>query len=105
MSNWFHYDHHGLCVTQGLLDSPFEFINVPSCHQTIAVPERARTVTTVMLAYREPHSDVLPIWLSTQVGLRCLVSELRVRKHCAEKAASLMVDPVTHDIIATEVSL
>ncbi len=99
-----------LRATQGLLDSLFELMNVPLCAPDYScVSKRARTVK---VAYRQPLRGALPTWLSTRrTGLKVFgEGEWKVRKHGAEKRRvwrklHLAVDPVTHDIVAAEVSL
>ncbi len=99
-----------LRATQGLLDSLFELMNVPLCAPDYScVSKRARTVK---VAYRQPLRGALPTWLSTRrVWLKVFgEGEWKVRKHGAEKRRvwrklHLAVDPVTHDIVAAEVSL
>ncbi len=135
MSNWFHHDHHGrrgrsplytdqtictflmlkgifnltLRATQGLLDSLFELMNVPSCAPDYScVSKRARTVT---VAYRQPGKGRITDLVIDSTGLKVFgEGEWKVRKHGAEKRRvwrklHLAVDPVTHDIVAAEVSL
>ncbi len=99
-----------LRATQGLLDSLFELMNVPLCAPDYScVSKRARTVK---VAYRQPLRGALPTWLSLDsTGLKVFgEGEWKVRKHGAEKRRvwrklHLAVDPVTHDIVAAEVSL
>ncbi len=99
-----------LRATQGLLDSLFELMNVPLCAPDYScVSKRARTVK---VAYRQPLRGALPTWLSgDSTGLKVFgEGEWKVRKHGAEKRRvwrklHLAVDPVTHDIVAAEVSL
>ena len=101
-----------LRATQGLLDSLFELMNVPLCAPDYScVSKRARTVT---VAYRQPAKGRMN--RSQFPGHRLYWPEGiwrrrgKVRKHGAEKRRvwrklHLAVDPVTHDIVAAEVSL
>ncbi|QHE44730.1 IS5 family transposase [Aeromonas salmonicida] len=135
MDNWFHQDHHGkrgrsqlytdqsictflmlkgifsltLRATQGLLDSLFELMNVPLCAPDYScVSKRARTVK---VAYRQPPKGRITDLVIDSTGLKVFgEGEWKVRKHGAEKRRvwrklHLAVDPVTHDIVAAEVSL
>ncbi|WP_421180616.1 IS5 family transposase [Aeromonas enteropelogenes] len=134
-SNWFHHDHHGrrarsqrytdqtictflmlkgtfnltLRATQGLLDSLFELVNVLLCAPDYScVSKQARTMTVV---YRQPSKGRITDLVIDSTGLKVFgEGEWKVRKHCAEKRRvwrklHLAVDPVTHDIVAAEVSL
>ncbi|MGU5544514.1 IS5 family transposase [Aeromonas veronii] len=135
MSNWFHHDHHGrrgrsqlytdqtiatflmlkgifnltLRATQGLLDTLFELMNVPLCAPDYScASKRARSVT---VAYRQPPKEGITDLVIDSTGLKVFgEGEWKVRKHGAEKRRvwrklHLAVDPVTHDIVAAEVSL
>ncbi len=135
MDNWFHQVHHGkrgrsqlytdqsictflmlkgifsltLRATQGLLDSLFELMNVPLCAPDYScVSKRARTVK---VAYRQPPKGRITDLVIDSTGLKVFgEGEWKVRKHGAEKRRvwrklHLAVDPVTHDIVAAEVSL
>ncbi|MCX4051326.1 IS5-like element ISAs13 family transposase, partial [Aeromonas caviae] len=135
MNNWFHHGHHGrrgrsqlytdqtictflmlkgifnltLRATQGLLDSLFELMNVPLCAPDYScVSKRARTVA---VAYRQPSKGRITDLVIDSTGLKVFgEGEWKVRKHGAEKRRvwrklHLAVDPVTHDIVAAEVSL
>ncbi len=135
MSNWFHHDHHGrrgrrqlytdqtICTflmlkgifshtmraTQGLLDTLFELMNVPLCAPDYScVSKRARLVTVV---YRQPPKERITDLVIDSTGVKVFgEGEWKVRKHGAEKRQvwrklHLAVDPVTHDIVAAEVSL
>ncbi|MCF5899640.1 IS5 family transposase [Aeromonas veronii] len=135
MNNWFHHDHHGrrgrsqlytdqtictflmlkgifnltLRATQGLLDSLFELMNMPLCAPDYScVSKRARTVK---VAYRQPAKGRITDLVIDSTGLKVFgEGEWKVRKHGAEKRRvwrklHLAVDPVTHDIVAAEVSL
>ena len=135
MDNWFHQVHHGkrsrsqlytdqsictflmlkgifsltLRATQGLLDSLFELMNVPLCAPDYScVSKHARTVK---VAYRQPPKGRITDLVIDSTGLKVFgEGEWKVRKHGAEKRRvwrklHLAVDPVTHDIVAAEVSL
>jgi hypothetical protein len=135
MSNWFHHDHHGrrgrsqlytdqtictflmlkgifsltLRATQVLLDSLFELMNVPLCAPDYScVSKRARTVK---VTYRQPAKGGITDLVIDSTGLKVFgEGEWKARKHCAEKRRvwrklHLVVDPVTHDIVAAEISL
>ncbi len=135
MNNWFHHDHYGrrgrsqlytdqtictflmlkgifnltLLATQGLLDALFELMNVPLCAPGYScVSKRARTVK---VAYRQPAKGRITDLVIDSTGLKVFgEGEWKVRKHGAEKRRvwrklHLAVDPVTHDILAAEVSL
>ncbi len=98
-----------LRATQGLLDSLFELMNVPLCAPEYScVSKRARTVT---VAYRQPPKGGITDLVIDSTGLKVFgEGEWKVRKHGAEKRRvwrklQLAVDPVTHDIVAAEVSL
>ncbi|WP_234920441.1 transposase, partial [Aeromonas veronii] len=72
------------------------------------VSKRARTVT---VAYRQPSKGGITDLVIDSTGLKVFgEGEWKVRKHGAEKRRvwrklHLAVDPVTHDIVAAEVSL
>ncbi len=135
MDNWFHHDHHGLRgrsqlytdqtirtflmlegifnltlrATQGLLDSLFELMNVPLCAPDyICISKRARSVT---VTYRQPPKECITDLVIDSTGLKVFgEGEWKVRKHGSEKRRvwrklHLAVDPVTHNIVAAEVSL
>ena len=135
VNNWFHDTHHGqrgrsqlytdqaicttlmlkgifnlsLRATQGLLDSLFELMNVPLCAPDYScVSKRARTVK---VAYRQPPKGSITDLVIDSTGLKVFgEGEWKVSKHGAEKRRvwrklHLAVDPVTHDIVAAEVSL
>ncbi len=135
MSNWFHDDHHerrgrsplytdqtictvlmfkGICnltlrATQGLLDSLFELMNVPLCAPDYSCV--SKHTRTVKVAYRQPAKGRITDLVIDSTGLKVFgEGEWKVRKHGAEKRRvwrrlHLVVDPVTHDIVAAEVSL
>nr|WP_139709061.1 IS5 family transposase [Aeromonas allosaccharophila] len=135
MNNWFYHDHHGrrgrsqlytdqtictflmlkgifnltLRATQGLLDSLFELRNVPLCAPDYScVSKRARTVK---VSYRQLAKRCITDLVIGSIGLKVFgEGEWKVRKHGADKRRvwrklHLAVDPVTHDIVAAEVSL
>ncbi|AMQ43387.1 IS5 family transposase [Aeromonas veronii] len=135
MRNWFHHDHHGrrgrsqlytdqtistflmlkgmfnltLRATQGLFDFLFELINVPQCAPDYScVSKRA---STEKVAYRQPAKGRITDLVIDSTGLKVFgEGKWKVRKHGAEKPRvwrklHLAVDPVTHDIVAAEVSL
>ncbi|QJF55354.1 IS5 family transposase [Aeromonas salmonicida subsp. salmonicida] len=129
MDNWFHQDHHGkrgrsqlytdqsictflmlkgifsltLRATQGLLDSLFELMNVPLC-----APDYSSHSEGGLSA--APKGRITDLVIDS-TGLKVFgEGEWKVRKHGAEKRRvwrklHLAVDPVTHDIVAAEVSL
>jgi hypothetical protein len=90
-----------LRATQGLLDSLFELMDVP-----LWAPAR-----TVKVAYRQPCKGRITDLVIDSTGLKVFgEGEWKVRKHGAEKRRvwrklHLAVDPVSHDIVAAEVSL
>lgn len=135
MNNWFHQDHHGrrgrstlytdqtictflmlkgifnlsLRATQGLLDSLFELMNVPLCAPDYTcVSKRA---STIKVSYRQPPKGQITDLVIDSTGLKVFgEGEWKVRKHGHEKRRvwrklHLAVDPVSHDIVAAEVSL
>lgn len=135
MNNWFHQDHHGrrgrstlytdqtictflmlkgifnlsLRATQGLLDSLFELMNVPLCAPDYTcVSKRA---STIKVSYRQPPKGQITDLVIDSTGLKVFgEGEWKVRKHDHEKRRvwrklHLAVDPVSHDIVAAEVSL
>lgn len=98
-----------LRATQGLLDSLFELMNVQLCAPDYScVSKRARTVK---VAYRQPPKGRITDLVIDSTGLKVFgEGEWKVRKHGAEKRRvwrklHLAVDPVTHYIVAAEVSL
>ena len=135
MNNWFHQDHHGrrgrstlytdqtictflmlkgifnlsLRATQGLLDSLFELMNVTLCAPDYTcVSKRA---STIKVSYRQPPKGQITDLVIDSTGLKVFgEGEWKVRKHGHEKRRvwrklHLAVDPVSHDIVAAEVSL
>ena len=135
MNNWVHQDHHGrrgrstlytdqtictflmlkgifnlsLRATQGLLDSLFELMNVPLCAPDYTcVSKRA---STIKVSYRQPPKGQITDLVIDSTGLKVFgEGEWKVRKHGHEKRRvwrklHLAVDPVSHDIVAAEVSL
>lgn len=66
--------------------------------------------THMKVAYRQPKGWITDLVINS-TGLKVFgESEWKVRKHCDEKCRvwrklHLAVDPVTHDIVAAEVSL
>ncbi len=98
-----------LRATQGLLDSLFQLMNVPLCTPDYScVSKRARTVK---VSYRQPAKRRITDLVIDSAGLKVFgEGEWKVRKHGAEKRRvwrklHLAVDPVTHDIVAAEISL
>ena len=84
-------------------------MNVPLCAPDYScVSKRARTVA---VAYRQPSKGRITDLVIDSTGLKVFgEGEWKVRKHGAEKRRvwrklHLAVDPVTHDIVAAEVSL
>ncbi len=135
INNWFHQDHHGrrgrsplytdqticpflmlkgvfslsLRATQGLLDSLFSLMNVPLCAPGYTcVSKRAGTLK---VAYRQLPKGKITDLLIDSINLEVFgEGEWKVRKHGSEKhriwrKLHLAVDPASHDIVATEVSL
>ena len=129
MSNWFHNEHHGrrgrsplytalilkgifklpLRAVQGLLDSLFELMNVPLCAPDFScISKRA---CTVKVPYRQPPKGKVTDLAIDSTGLKVFgEGEWEVRKHGHDKRRvwrklHLAVDPVTHAIVAAEVSL
>ncbi len=98
-----------LRTPQGLLDSLFELMNVPLYAPDYnCIRKRARTVK---VANRQPVKGHIRGLVIDSTGLKVFgEGEWKVRKHGAEKRRvwrklHLAVDPVTHDIVAAEVSL
>jgi hypothetical protein len=83
-------------------------MNVPLAPDYSCVSKRARTVT---VAYRQPSKGRITDLVIDSMGLKVFgEGEWKVRKYGAEKRRvwrklHLAVDPVTHDIVAAEVSL
>ncbi len=97
-----------LRATQGLLNSLCELMNVPLCAPDYrCVSKRTRTVN---VSYRQPAKRRITDLGIDSTGLKVFgKGEWKVRKHGAEKwriwrKLHLAVDPVTHDIVAAEVS-
>ncbi len=92
-----------------VVDSLFELMNVPLCETDYScVSKRARAVT---LAYRQPPRRRITDLGIGSTGLKVFAEgEWKVRKHGVEKRRVrrklyLAVGPVTHDIVAADVSL
>ncbi|MFQ2222153.1 IS5 family transposase [Aeromonas enteropelogenes] len=92
-----------LRATQGLLDSLFELMNVPLCAPQASTHGDSGLSTA-------PKGRITDLVIDS-TGLKVFgEGEWKVRKHGAEKRRvwrklHLAVDPVTHDIVAAEVSL
>ncbi|WP_425889385.1 IS5 family transposase [Aeromonas veronii] len=128
MNNWFRHGHHGrrgrsqlytdqtlstllmlkgifnisLRVTQGLLDSLFELMNVPLCAPDYScVSKRA---STVEVAYRQPPKGKVTDVVIDSTALKVFgEGEWKVRQHGHDKRKlHLAVDPAIHDIVAAE---
>ena len=134
MNNCFHHGHHGrrgrsqlytdqtICtflMLKGIfnltLRAPRDYstpVRVDErtalCPDYSCVSKRARTVAVV---YRQPSKGRITDLVIDSTGLKVFgEGEWKVRKHGAEKRRvwrklHLAVDPVTHDIVAAEVSL
>jgi hypothetical protein len=84
-------------------------MNLPLCAPDYSCfSKRSRTLK---VPYRQPSQGRITDLVIDSTGLKVFgEGEWKVRKHGAEKRRvwrklHLMVDPVTHDIVATEVSL
>ncbi len=98
-----------LRAIQGLLDSLFELMNVPLCALDYSCV--SKWACTVTVAYRQPPKERITDLVIDSTGLKVFAEgEWKVIKHGAEKRRvwrklHLEVGPVTHDIVAAEVSL